>query len=180
MTTEVVLPSPGAYVGVMRVTPRIEQMEGPEFTEYLKEEGLHRIIAARQAAGVSDKPVKEQYARYAKIAFRNGGGSGAHLTRPVGLKAELYHLDPTSLRAGESLTLRLLTDGRPVGSQTVAAVSGAMSVTGETDGDGHVTLKIDRAGPWLIRTVHMVPLTGSPEVEWESYWVTLSFHTAPR
>ncbi len=165
----------------MRVTPRIEQMQGSEFTEYLKEEGLHRIIAARQAAGVSDQPVKEQYARYAKTAFRNGVGSGAHLTRPVGLKAEFVPTtDPTSLRAGKSLTLRLLADGRPVGSQTVAAVSDAMSVTGKTNSDGHVTLKIDREGPWLIRTVHMVPLTGSPEVEWESYWVTLSFHTAPR
>ena len=86
MTTAVSLPAGGAYLGVMRVTPRIENMTGPEFTDYLKEEGLDR--------------------------------------------------------------------------------------------NGRVTLKIDREGAWLIRAVHMVPLAGSPAADWESYWVTLSFHTA--
>ena len=181
MTNEVRLPSPGAYLGVMRVTPRIENMVGKEFTDYLKEEGLERIIAARQAAGESEKPAKELYARYAKIAIRNGAGSGAHLTRPVGLKAEFVPAsDPTALKPGESLTVQLLTDGKPVAGAAVDAVSDAGSVRGETDADGRVTLKIDREGAWLIRTVHMVALNGSPEADWESYWVTLSFHTARR
>lgn len=180
MTTDVRLPSPGAYLGVMRVTPRIEEMKGAEFTDYLKEEGLDRIIAARQAAGDGDKPARELYARYAKIALRSGDGSGAHLTRPVGLEAEFVPTtDPTSLHAGGSLTVQLLAEGKPVGSAEVTAVSNGGSVKGETDAEGRVTLKIDRQGAWLIRTVHMVPLTGSPEAEWESYWVTLSFHTAP-
>jgi uncharacterized GH25 family protein len=179
MTTEVRLPASGAYLGVMRVTPRIENMKGPEFTEYLKEEGLDRIIAVRQAAGDSDKPARELYARYAKIALRSGDGSGAHLTRPVGLKAEFVPTtDPTSIHPGGSLTVQLLTDGRPVAGAAVAAVTDGASVKGETDGDGRVTLEIDRDGAWLVRTVHMVPLTGSPEADWESYWVTLSFHTA--
>jgi hypothetical protein len=179
MSTDVALPSSGAYLGVMRVTPRIEDMTGQDFTDYLKEEGLDRIIAARQAAGESDKPAKELYARYAKIALRNGDGSGAHLTRPVGLKAEFVPTtDPTSLHAGESLTVQLLTDGRPVGSAEVTALSDGASVKGETDAEGRVTLKIDREGAWLIRTVHMVPLRGSPDATWESYWVTLSFYTA--
>ena len=43
MTSEVRLPASGAYMGIMRVTARIEEMKGPEFTEYLKEEGLDRI-----------------------------------------------------------------------------------------------------------------------------------------
>ncbi len=121
MTTEVTLPSPGAYLGVMRVTPRIEDMKGPEFTDYLKEEGLERIIAARQAAGEADRPARELYARYAKIALRNGDGSGAHLTRPIGLKAEFVPTtDPTSVPPGGSLTVQLLTDGQPVGDAAVS------------------------------------------------------------
>jgi uncharacterized GH25 family protein len=179
MTTEVKLPAAGAYLGVMRVTPRIENMKGPEFTEYLKEEGLDRIIGARQPAGDSDKPARELYARYAKIALRNGEGSGAHLTRPVGLKAELVPAtDPTALHPGASLTVQLLTDGVPVAGSEITAVTDGASVKGQTDADGRVTLKIDREGAWLIRSVHMVPLTGSPAADWESYWVTLSFHTA--
>jgi uncharacterized GH25 family protein len=179
VSTEVTLPSPGAYLGVMRVTPNVERMTGPDFTAYLKEEGLHRIIAARQAAGDADKPATELYARYAKIAVRNGAGSGAHLTRPVGVKAELVPTtDPTLVNPGGLLTVQLLADGRPVSGAAVSAVSEGTSVNGETDADGRVTLKIDREGAWLIRTVHMVPLTGSPDADWESYWATLSFHTA--
>jgi hypothetical protein len=41
-----------------------------------------------------------------------------------------------------------------------------------------LTLKIDRDGARLIRAVHMVPLAGSAAADWESCWVTLSFHTA--
>jgi uncharacterized GH25 family protein len=179
MITEVKLPGPGAYLGVMRVTPNIERMKGDEFTAYLKEEGLHRIITARQVAGDADKPATELYARYAKIAVRTGAGSGAHLTRPAGVKAEFVPAaDPTSLHPGGSLSLQFLVDGKPVSGAAVSAVAEGTSVTGETDADGRVTLKIDREGAWLIRTVHMVPLTGSPDVDWESYWVTLSFHTA--
>ena len=179
MTTEVRLPSAGAYLGVMRVTPLLENMKGPEFTEYLKEEGLHTIIAARQSAGESEKPARELYARYAKIALRNGDGSGAHLTRPAGMKAELVPTtDPTSVHPGGSLTVQLLVDGAPVAGSEVSAVAEGAAVKGLTDRNGHVTLKIDREGAWLIRAVHMVRLTGSPAADWESYWVTLSFHTA--
>jgi uncharacterized GH25 family protein len=178
MTADVRLPSPGAYLGVMRVKPLVEEMMGAEFTEYLREEGLDRIIVAREKAGDSHKPARETYARYAKIAFRNGGGAAEHLTRAVGLMAELVPTtDPTSLRSGESLTLQLLTDGKPVQGNVVTAVSTASSVSGKTDAEGRVTLRIDTGGPWLIRTVHMVPATESQGVHWESYWVTLSFHT---
>jgi uncharacterized GH25 family protein len=179
MTTEVKLPAGGAYLGVMRVTPRIENMTGPEFTDYLKEEGLDQVIGARQSAGDSDKPARELYARYAKIALRNGEGSGVHLTRPVGLKAELVPTtDPTSVHPGGSLTVQLLADGAPIADSEVTAVTEGAAVKGQTDRNGHVTLKIDREGAWLIRAVHMVPLAGSPAADWESYWVTLSFHTA--
>jgi len=179
MTTEVRLPSAGAYLGVMRVTPLLENMKGPDFTEYLKEEGLHTIIAARQSAGESEKPARELYARYAKIALRNGDGSGAHLTRPAGMKAELVPTtNPTSVHPGGSLTVQLLVDGAPVAGSEVSAVTEGAAVKGLTDRNGHVTLKIDREGAWLIRAVHMVRLTGSPAADWESYWVTLSFHTA--
>jgi uncharacterized GH25 family protein len=179
LSTEVTLPAPGAYLGVMRVSANIERMKGPEFTAYLKEEGLDRIIAAREEAGDADKPVRELYARYAKIAVRNGAGSAAHLTRPVGLEAELVPTtDPTSVHPGGSLTVQLLVEGKPVRGAEVSAVSEGTAVNGQTDADGRVTLKVDREGAWLIRTVHMVPLTGSPAAEWESYWVTLAFHTA--
>ena len=181
MATKVTFPSPGAYLGVMRVTPLLTVMKGPEFTDYLREEGLDAIIASRHATDDTDQPAREVYARYAKIAIRNGNGSGAHLTRPLGMSAEFVPTtDPTSVRAGESLTVRLLAEGQPVAGAVVTALSEGISVKDQTDADGLATLRIEREGAWLIKTVHMVrwPATASLEADWASYWVTLAFHTA--
>lgn len=166
LAADVTLPSPGAYLAVMTIQARVADMKGPAFTKYLQEEGLDEIVAARQAAGEAEKTAKERYARYSKVAVRNGAGSGAHLTRPAGLKAEFVpSTDPTSLHAGQSLTLQLLTAGKPVSGAAITALSDAegVQVKGRTDANGRVTLKLDRDGAWLIRTVHMdkVPQAGS-------------------
>jgi len=179
MASDVTLPAPGAYLGVAMVSAQTIEMKGQEFTDYLKEEGLEPIIAARKTAGETDKTTKERYARYAKIALRNGPGPGLHLTRASGLRAEFIPAsDPTTVRAGGTLSVQLLAAGKPVADAAVSAVSGEQAIRAQTDKDGRVTFTIDRSGPWLIKTVHMVRLPQPAEAEWESYWVTLAFHTA--
>jgi uncharacterized GH25 family protein len=179
----VTLPAPGSYLGVMTIKAREIEMTGQEFTDYLREEGLDQIISTRKASGQDSAPALERYARYAKLVVRNGGGDGAHLTRPIGLKAEMVPTrDPSSLRPGDSLTVRLLVDGRPVEGALITARPAARSPGGRidvrTDAEGRVTLALPESGPWLLRTVHMAKPqeAGSPPADWESYWVTLAFH----
>jgi len=161
MASDVTLPASGAFLGVATVTAQTIEMKGQEFTDYLKEEGLENIIAA------------------AKIALRNGPGPALHLTRAAGLRAEFIPAtDPTMIRTGGTLTVQLLAEGKPVSGAQVSAVSGEKPVSAQTDKDGRVTFTIDRSGAWLIKTVHMVRLSQPTEAEWESYWVTLAFHTA--
>ena len=178
-TTRVALPAPGAYLGVAVIAPQTIEMKGDEFTDYLKEEGLDAIVAARQAAGESASAATERYARFAKIALRNGAGPGAHLTRPVGLKVEFVPAaDPTTVRVGQPLTMQFLVGGAPVANATVMAVSGGVASKAQTNAEGRATFTIGRPGPWLIKAIHMVRLPpGSPTV-WESSWATLTFHTA--
>jgi uncharacterized GH25 family protein len=171
------LPSPGAYLGVASVTARTARMTGTEFTDYLKEEGLDAIVAARHAAGEAGKTTTERYARFAKIALRTGAGSGHHLTRPTGVKAEFVPAaDPTSLRAGQPLTVQFLVDGTPVANATVMAVSEGVATRAQTDAGGRATFTINRPGPWLIKTIHMVRLPDGSPIEWDSFWATLTFH----
>ena len=166
MVSDVTLLAAGAYLGVAMVSAQTIEMKGPEFTDYLKEEGLENIIAARKTAGESDKTTKERYARYAKIALRNGAGPGLHLSRAAGLRAEFVPAtDPTMIRAGGMLTVQLLADGKPVSGAAVSAVSGEQPVRAQTDKDGRATFTIDRAGAWLIKTVHMVRLPQPAEAE---------------
>ena len=183
LATDVVLPGPGAYLATMTTAARVERLKGLLFNSYLVEEGLDWVLTARRDAGVSEEPATERFARYAKIAVRNGFGSGSHLTRPVGFLVELVPMtDPTILRAGHLLTVQLLADGKPVpgAAITARASGGGHPIMGRTDASGHVTLPIDREGAWLVRTVHMMPgaHAGVPGMEWDSYWATLAFHTA--
>ena len=60
---------------------------------------------------------------------------------------------------------------------TAAGSTEGPAAKGRTNADGRVTLKIDREGAWLIKTVHMAKST-QPDADWESFWVTLVFQTA--
>ncbi|HET9270384.1 MAG TPA: hypothetical protein VFO31_19540, partial [Vicinamibacterales bacterium] len=50
MAARLSLSPPGAYLGVAIIGFQTTEMMGPAFTDYLKEEGLDAIIAARQSA----------------------------------------------------------------------------------------------------------------------------------
>jgi hypothetical protein len=178
MVADVTLPRTGAFLAVMRVAPRTIDMKADEFNDYLKEEGLMDALAERRGLGEANRPAKERFSRYAKLAIRSGDGSAAHLTRPVGVKAELVPAaDPTSLRSGETFTLQLLVDGRPVPNAAVYAAVDGGAFPRQTDAAGRVTFTIDREGEWLVKAVHMQRLskTFPPGPDWESYWITLAF-----
>lgn len=181
LSAEAPLPAAGAYLGVMTILARTIEMKGSEFTEYLKEEGLDAVIAARQASGDADKPAKERYARYAKIVARSGAGSADHLTRAIGLKAEFVpSTDPTAVRPSQPLTLQLVVEGKPVANAAVTALADTpgAALNARTDSNGRVRLVLDRPGAWLIKTVHMARLPAGASEDWESFWVTLALHTA--
>ena len=181
VATSVTLQSPGAYLGFAEISAQTIEMNGQEFTDYLKEGGLDSIIGARRATGETQKQTKERYARYAKIALRAGDGGAAHLTKPIGVKAEFVPMsDPTTLRPGDAISVQLLVEGKPVVNAAVSAVtSGKAGPTRvATDANGRATLRIGSEGAWLIKTVHMVRLPQPADAEWESYWVTLAFHTS--
>jgi hypothetical protein len=178
MVADVTLPATGAFLAVMKVAPRTIDMKADEFDDYLKEEGLMDALAEWRGLRQTSQSVKERYSRYAKLAIRNGDGTAAHLTRPVGVKAELVPAaDPTSLRSGETFTLQLLVDGRPVPNAAVFAAVDGGSFPRQTDAAGRVTFTIDREGEWLVKAVHMKRLskTFPPGPDWESYWITLAF-----
>lgn len=181
LATTVRLPGPGVYMGVMEVRAAFEMMEGPAFTDYLREEGLDDVITERAVLGHSDVAARERFRRYAKIVIANGDGPADHVTRPVGMKAEFVPTtNPSMLSPGDVLVVRFLVDGVPVPDAQIAAVSAHARVHARTDRDGVASLAIPSAGRWLIRAVHMFrPLEPESPVEWESYWASLAFETRP-
>ena len=179
IATSVTMKAPGTYLGVMTVRARVVATDGKEFTDYLREEGLEDVIAERAKLGQTNAPARERYARYAKVVVRKGDGPTAHITRPAGLKAEFVPAtDPSTIGPGESLVVQFLVGGKPAAGALLSAMSEKSGLDVRTDADGRATFVLPHPGPWLIKTVHMIrpAAAGSPRVDWESYWVTLTFN----
>lgn len=182
---------PGTYIGAVMVKPRVGEKSGSVFQAHIAHQGLDDVGEYRAKHGETDKPVRERYSRYGKTLLRVGsGGSSAHVTKPLGLKIELVpDVDPTTLRPGSVLRLRLLLDGRPSPNALVGAVYAAAQakpeswpLTARTDADGRVSFTLHDRGPWLLRAVRTQRRTGETgplAADWESYWASLSFILAP-
>ena len=178
LAARVTLAAPGTYLGIMTILARDIEMTGKEFTDYLREEGLDKVIDERARLSHTDRSARERYARYAKIVVRTGAGDAAHVTRASGIKAELVpSVNPGSLKPGTPFSVQLLVEGRPIADALLTAVSRDARLDARTDREGRAVFTLPSAGPWLVKTVHMAKPTdaGQPPADWESYWVTLAF-----
>ncbi|WP_416899397.1 MAG: DUF4198 domain-containing protein [Minwuia sp.] len=178
---------PGLYiVAYQNVGDRIT-IDAPTFNKYLEEEGLDHILRHRQENGLMDQPGQEFYTRFPKTWVLAGDNvnAGRWAAAPSKLTFEMVPVsNPFELRAGDTLTLDVLYEGRPLsGIQVNTFVKGA----GEriqavrSDANGRATVTIDRAGRWLFAAVHAIPAEKKPGVDWdwESFWTSLTLDVPP-
>jgi uncharacterized GH25 family protein len=149
----------GLHTVILERDARLISLAARKFTEYLKEESLDTILADREKRGETRSPGRERYWRSLKVILR-AGGKGGTPGKPFGQKLELVPLaDPTALKAGDSLELRLLFAGKPLAGATVSALwrdaDKVVRHRAVTDAKGKVVFRLDKAGTWLVRTVHM-------------------------
>lgn len=175
----------GAIVEVV-LKPIATKQPRASFDEFVKHEGLDSIAA--QLARSPERRAEERrtYAKYAKTLLRVGSGKGAAklYQKPLGHRLEIVaDADPFSLRPGGKLPVRLLFDGKPLAGarivigSTATATSTQSNMPGvRTDSQGRVDLQLDKTGGvHYVHALHMIPATGRSDVEWESFWATLTF-----
>ncbi len=169
---------PGTYVLAYRGRPSRVELEPSKFEAYLREEGLESVSERRAAWGDSGKPGRERFIRCAKALVRVGAAPGGY-DRRLGLRLELVpEADPLVLAPGASLPVQVLYEGRPLAHTLVVARSEARPlepVKARTDAEGRASLPLDASGRWMVKTVHMEPLEGAADADWESLWASLSF-----
>ncbi len=191
LVADVVVPSVPAVL-VAETLPREFVLEPKVFNEYLREEELETVIAARAQRGETNHPGRERYRKIAKALLCAVGeaadpsGSSPPLSEAAqGLWLEIV---PTrelcGIRVGESVSFQVLFKGRPLGGVRLAA--GYAGVTGHrypvwlmTDTGGMATVRLDRPGAWFVRTLHMVAANGAQESDWESAFSTYTFEVLP-
>jgi uncharacterized GH25 family protein len=140
-----------------------------------------RLAYLRQLPVDGVRRWEERYAEHAvahvlvSSPLRPRPRGDATWARPTGLPLELVPLaDPTALRAGDSLDVRLLRRGRPLEDALVRAVGpdGRAHPARRTDGDGLVTVPVPVAGRWLLRATEI--RRAERGGQWASDFATLS------
>jgi len=165
-------------VGYRSKTSKVE-LDAEKFEQYLKEEGLERIVALRARRGESEKPTREIYSRCAKALLSAGGAGKSAPDRVLGFTLELVAgKNPYAFTTGGSFPVRLEYEGKPLAGALVVALNRdapAVRLSARTDAKGNASFLLASPGAWLVKAVHMVPAPAGSGADWESTWASLTF-----
>ena len=177
---------PGIYVLALSTRPRRVRLKAADFNDYLENEGLPRAFELRNELGEAEQATVERYTKWAKayIAVAGGEVEDPPWAEPVGHRFEIVPIsNPTRVEAEDELSFRVLFDGEPLeGTVVVGARAGGpeKEIEAVTDEDGVVNVSVSSSGRWYLRAIHMTRPEEDPEVQWESFWCTLTFEAAAR
>ncbi len=172
--------APGTYVIGASLLPREIALTAEQFNSYLEEDGIPDVLEARRASGELNRAARERYQKHVKAILQVGDTRTTAFATALGYPAEIVPLaNPYGLRVGDTLALRCLVDGRPVGRQLVIAGGerggqALQEVQARSDGDGVARFAIGAAGKWYVKFIHMAPV-GRDGIDYESKWATLTF-----
>lgn len=153
------------------------------FSKYLASEGLDHVLKLRKERGEEAKNGRERYSRFVKALIKAGEGNSEALDKVVGQTIELVALDnPYAKKVGDSIRVQLLFRGKPLANHQISSTYAGASdrpdtyaQSARTDENGVATVRLTHSGPWLVRTVHMLPLPDSKDADWESWWASITF-----
>ncbi|MDO7875690.1 DUF4198 domain-containing protein [Hymenobacter sp. ASUV-10] len=181
---------PGTHLLALSTADSFIELPGPQFTAYLREEGLDYILKKRQELGHADQPGRETYRRRAKALVQVGGPNDLPVAqdtayrRVLNLPLELVpEQNPYRLVADKSLTVRVLRQGKPVSGAQVniwQRQPGGLPTTHfstRSNQNGRILLRLTGPGPYLLAAVDMQPAPAAlrARAEWQSTWASLTF-----
>ena len=177
-----------ASVGI-ELQPKTLVLEPRLIDEYLREiDATDAIRATWKSLGDKQKWT-ESYTKHAMTFVRvvpaksdSAWIADKSWTRPLGLALELVpERDPTALRAGDTMVVRVLRRGAPVPGFSVGAIREGRSKASffHTDAAGRARVIVDADGRWLLNGTSLRRSTTGATV-WESDFVTATLHVAPR
>lgn len=186
----------GQHVVGVQLAPRRVRESPASFRRYLDLEGAPEARLRYEREGllppVGGDSITRRYAKYAKTLIEVGRGPRA-FERELNHPLEFVPLsDPSALRIGDTLRVRLVLLGKAAAAAQLhagsvasgpsaltdttaarrAAVRDAKSVT---DANGVASVVVTRAGVWNIRTLQIVPATKGSGADWDVHWATLVF-----
>jgi hypothetical protein len=146
-----------------------------QVTEYLDEIGADADLRHLWSESPEPKRWREIYTKHAK-SFVLVDKADDSWKEPAGLTLEFVPLEnPTSLRAGDALPIRLIESGKPLANFSVGLVheGDTHGTIVKTDGDGRTTISLPKSGRYMLRATHIRP-AHQPDADWISDFTTLT------
>ena len=167
----------GVAVIAVEFKPKEIELNADEVSDYLEEIAAPASVRkAFEADGVA-AGWHETYTKHAKTYVKIGsGGDASGALGPVGFNIDfLPDRDPTALKVGDTLAMKVIRGGMELESSPVFVVCGA---TGEatmprTNKTGMMLVKITSPGWWMVRTTQ---LRHQGAGVWESDFTTMTFY----
>lgn len=184
--------SAGQRVVAVALVTRASRAAPAGLKRYIGLEGAPELAERYDREGLFSKPdsVTQKTTKYAKTIVEVGRGGPRSYTRTAGHALEFVPVtDPSDLRVGDTMSVRLLFRGRPLpnahlhaGAAPEAAVDDSTALPADwkdqsltTDGDGVARVAVDRPGLWNLRTLHAAPAAEASSQEWEVAFATIVF-----
>lgn len=153
------------------------------FRKYLVLEGADDALKRYEQAGtLPTAPIVRRYAKYAKTVVEFGEGPRA-FARAAGHPLEFVPLaDPSALRAGSALSVRLVYQGRPLAKARIhagVAPAGGNPKTADIEltssEEGRINVPVGASGLWNVRAIHVAPAPAGVGADWEVHWASFVF-----
>ena len=185
----------GQRVVALALASRTSRVTPAQLKRYIALEGAPELAERYDREGAYPKAdtVTQIAAKFAKTVVEVGSGGPRAFAKAVGHALELVPVnDPSELRAGDTLAVRLLYHGRPVpgvylraGAAATAAPAEPVSKDGAaeerkelviaTGADGVARVAVGESGLWNVRTLYAAAQAGDANA-WELYFATLVFN----
>lgn len=174
--------APGLLVVGYRSNPSAVELTAEKFNQYLREEGLDEVAAARAQRHQTGAKAHEIFSRCAKSLVLSGSPHAGQGDRVLGFTLEIVaERNPYTARPTEDIPFRLTYENQPLAGALVVAMNRlnpAEKLTARTGKDGRVRFRLRPGGMWLVKAVHMIPAPAGSNAEWQSFWASLTFEPA--
>ena len=108
-------------------------------------------------------------------------GATSESSKSVGQRFEVVpQKDPTTVRAGDKLPIKVIWDGKPVEGAVITTGGGHASDKKDllkTDKDGIANVMIEKAGFQMVKANHKIPVKDDPDADVLDLSSTITFHT---
>ncbi len=150
-----------------------------KFNTYLKTQGLEKIIEQRKILGESNHPGHEIFFRNVKTIVKIGDKKEVDFfDYDFGHPLNINPLqNPYELTKGDDLRVQITLNQQPAANLLLQAIVedlDGFKFNIRTDEQGYATIPLAHKGAWLLYTVDMIRST-KKDIDWESYWGSLTF-----